>query len=112
LLLVRSTLWLGNQISCPFTGRPPFVGTSITKVLVSHAREDVVPSSEFKSDVPRDLERIILRRLEKKPRDRVRTAEELEQELAACTCPDQCSRGQAATWWQQHETTSRQESTT
>ncbi len=85
------------------TGRPPFVGTSISKVLIAHSQEDVTPPSEFRADLPEDLEQIIIRCLEKKPRDRFRSAEELAEALADCDCAGQWSQQQAVEWWQQHE---------
>lgn len=84
------------------TGRPPFVGTSISQVLIAHAQEDVTPPSEFRADLPEDVERIIIRCLEKKPRDRFQTAEDFGQALGDCACADQWSQQQAVEWWQQH----------
>ena len=94
------------------TGRPPFVGTSISQVLIAHSQEDVTPPSEFRPDLPNDLERIVIRCLEKKPRDRFQTAEELAQALADCAGADQWSQQQAVEWWQQHEEANIQVETT
>jgi serine/threonine-protein kinase len=94
---------LGGVAYFLLTGRPPFVGTSITQVLVAHARENVTPPSEFRPDLPKDLEQIVIRCLEKKPRDRFQTAEDLGQALADCACAAQWTQQQAVEWWQQHE---------
>ena len=50
------------------TGRPPFLGSDSMAVMVAHARDPVVPPSRLRADVPGDLEKVVLRCLEKKPR--------------------------------------------
>jgi len=87
------------------TGRPPFEGKNPMEVLIAHARDEATPPSQILSDVPDDLEQIILRCLAKKPEDRYQDAEELETALARCAAADQWSQSEAANWWQQHATT-------
>jgi len=66
--------------------------------MIAHARDEVVPPSQLQGDVPADLERVILRCLAKRPQDRFRDAESLEQALAECAAADQWSQRDAARW--------------
>jgi serine/threonine-protein kinase len=86
------------------SGRPPFERKNPMEVLIAHARDEATPPSQIRSDVPRDLEQVILRCLAKKPEDRFQDAEELERALAGCAAADRWSQTQAASWWQQHAT--------
>jgi len=83
------------------TGTPPFTGQSMLDVLVAHARDPVVPPSLRNPDVPRDLEAVILRCLEKQPNHRYPDVTALEQALAACACAGLWNAARAAAWWQQ-----------
>src|SRR5437899_8041836 len=49
------------------TGQLPFDGQSALEMLHAHAYEPLVPSPEFIEAVPADLQRVILRCLEKDP---------------------------------------------
>ncbi len=49
------------------TGRPPFVSGSIESTLAIVASEDPIPPRRLQPDVPRDLETISLKCLEKEP---------------------------------------------
>ena len=85
------------------TGRPPFLGSDSMAVMVAHARDPVVPPSRLRDDVPGDLEKVVLRCLEKKPEDRYQDAEGLACALAACADAGSWSPMQAEAWWQEHE---------
>ena len=87
------------------TGRPPFERPSPMEVLIAHARDDVAPPSKLQPDVPRDLERVILRCLAKKPEDRFPDADRLEQALAECAVAGQWTQAHAARWWQEKDQT-------
>ncbi len=56
-------------------GMPPFTGASAQAVLAAHMTEVPVPVTKHRETVPPDLERLVLRCLEKKPADRFQTAE-------------------------------------
>ena len=71
--------------------------------MVAHARDPVVPPSRLRDDVPGDLEKVVLRCLEKKPEDRYQDAEGLACALAACADAGSWSPMQAEAWWQEHE---------
>jgi len=62
-------------------GRPPFLSDSDLETLEKIARECPAPPSLHGRNVPRDLETICLRCLEKDPRLRYGSAEELAEDL-------------------------------
>ena len=59
------------------------------------------PSSRTELPIPADLERVILRCLEKKPGDRPGSVRELAQLLCACELGDWTDE-EAAAWWDRH----------
>jgi len=63
------------------TGKRPFTGTSSADVSSSILRDVPVPVLSVRPDLPRDLNRIITRCLEKSPRDRFQTARDVMNEL-------------------------------
>jgi eukaryotic-like serine/threonine-protein kinase len=81
------------------TGRPPFTGANLLEVITAHRKSPVVPPSRLQPDVPADLERVLLRCLEKQPADRFADAQTLEAALAACTCAGAWDAERAAGWW-------------
>jgi serine/threonine-protein kinase len=81
------------------TGAPPFSGRNATQVIMAHANEQVTPPSEIVPTIPSDLERIILRCLNKEPKNRFQNVESLGNALAACKCADKWSEKKAAQWW-------------
>jgi WD40 repeat protein len=62
-------------------GRPPFQGGSDLATLQLVRSEEPVPLCRLRPDVPRDLEAICLKCLEKEPRKRYPSAAELEADL-------------------------------
>ena len=93
------------------TGQPPFVSDDAMTVMVAHARDPVVPPSRLRPGVPDDLEKIVLRCLEKNPEARFQDARSLATALDSCADAGGWSAEQAALWWQAHEpATSIQES--
>lgn len=100
----RSDLYsLGAVAYFLLTGHPPFEGKKPVRVLVGHARDEVVPPSAWNASVPADLERIVLKCLEKDPADRFRDADSMAQALASCAGADLWTRQCAARWWQETE---------
>jgi len=63
------------------TGRRPFQGGTPAALLASILRDPVPPIGPLRSDVPRSLERIVRRCLEKNPADRWRSAQDLRSAL-------------------------------
>ncbi len=63
------------------TGRRPFTGTTWADVSSAILRDTPEPLTNVRADLPRDLERIVGRCLEKNPRDRAQTALDVCNEL-------------------------------
>jgi len=72
---------LGAILYQALTGRPPFLGGSAMETLKLAATTDAVPPRRLRPDVPRDLETICLKCLEKEPPKRYRTALALADDL-------------------------------
>ncbi|WP_061961315.1 Stk1 family PASTA domain-containing Ser/Thr kinase [Demequina flava] len=65
------------------TGRPPFIGDSPVSVAYQHVREEPPAPSQFASDVPTELDQVVLRSLAKSRDARYSTAQEFLSDLRA-----------------------------
>jgi serine/threonine-protein kinase len=63
------------------TGRRPFDEPSPAETMAAIIRNDPKPLRDLRADVPRDLDRIITRCLEKDPRDRYASTRDLARDL-------------------------------
>lgn len=81
------------------TGRLPFEGDNPVAVMIAHASEKVVPPSELNSDIPNDLETVVLQCLAKKPDDRFEDVLALEEALSHCAAASDWDSRKAALWW-------------
>jgi serine/threonine-protein kinase len=96
----RSDIYsLGAVAYYLLTGQPPFEGGDGIAVLIAHARDPVVPPSEVRPGIPKDLERVVLRCLAKDPAERFPNAESLERALGACHCAAGWDQDRAVRWW-------------
>ncbi|MDZ7616084.1 MAG: serine/threonine-protein kinase [Patescibacteria group bacterium] len=81
------------------TGRPPFEGDRPIKVIIAHAHHEVTPPSRHVAAIPHDLERVVLRCLEKEPSRRYQTAADLAESLRRCAAAGRWTFADAARWW-------------
>ena len=100
---VRSDIYsLGATAYFLLTGRVPFNGKSVTQVVLAHATEPLVPPSQLRPEIPKDLDEVVAKCLAKRPADRFADALSLEQALAACCDANNWSDADAAKWWREH----------
>ena len=62
-------------------GRPPFLGTSIAETISAVMEQDPIPPRKFVKGLPRDIETICLKCLEKDPAKRYPNARALAMDL-------------------------------
>jgi serine/threonine-protein kinase len=90
---------LGAMMYFALTGQPPFSGESAFALMMAHARDPVVPPSQVRTDVPKDLEQVILRCLAKKRDERFPSVRALGEALAACDSAAGWGPNRADAWW-------------
>lgn len=96
----RSDLYaLGAIAYHMLCGQPPFPGDNPMAVMIAHAREAIPPLTSHRTDIPDDLQQVVLRCLAKSPTDRYADAIELEQALANCADASEWDSQKAAVWW-------------
>jgi len=84
----RSDLYaLGATLYEMVTGRPPFLGDDAVAIISQHIHTPPVAPSWHNPEVPRRLETLILRMLEKDPAKRPTSAGEVRQLLEAVSSP-------------------------
>lgn len=80
----RSDIYaLGCVMYETLTGHPPFEASNPIKIILKHVNDLPTPISKLSHDfkVPKDLETIVMRCLEKEPQNRYQSAEELARDL-------------------------------
>ncbi len=82
------------------TGVPPFEGDKTLKIILAHAHQQVTAPSRLRSEIPADLEQVVLRCLAKNPADRYQSVAELREALADCVVAGGWTSRDAAHWWQ------------
>ena len=84
------------------TGQPVFEGKTTAEIVAKHVQEAVVaPAQRAETEIPEELEGIILRCLEKEPAARPQSAEELSQLLRASGLVDEWTQDRARAWWEE-----------
>jgi len=78
-------------------GHPPFDGDTPVAIAVRHIQEPPVRPSRYNPSIPPSLERVILRCLEKDPRDRYRDGDALAYALETFDKPRNASQGRIST---------------
>jgi serine/threonine-protein kinase len=102
----RSDIYsLGAVAYYLLTGVPPFDGDKAIKIILAHAHHPVLPPSRLRSEIPADVEAVVLRCLAKNPAERFQTAAELRQALADCVAAGGWTHEDAARWWQANGST-------
>jgi serine/threonine-protein kinase len=69
------------------------------KVMIAHASQDVVPPRQHNAAIPRELEEIVLRCLEKDPDHRYQDVATLQRALRDVVLDDPWSSERALAWW-------------
>jgi eukaryotic-like serine/threonine-protein kinase len=100
----RSDLYqLGGVAWFLLVGRPPFEGATVVEVCAKHLEQPPSPPSSHRKHIPKELEAIVLRLLEKKQSERFQRASELEDALADCADAGTWNRRDAEAWWREHK---------
>jgi len=74
---------LGAVLYFLLTGQPPFTAPTAAAVMVAHV-QSLPDAPSLRAPVPSDVERVVLRCLEKDPRDRFPSARALDEALTSC----------------------------
>ncbi len=72
---------LGAILYCMLSGRPPFVAAKASDTLLQVLTQEAIPVGKLQPSIPRDLETICMKCLEKEPEKRYASAQELAAEL-------------------------------
>jgi eukaryotic-like serine/threonine-protein kinase len=79
----RSDLYsLGIVLYEMLTGKVPFTGDTPVEIAMKHLSQVPDPPSKLRSDVPHDLDAVVMRALAKDPEQRYSSAEEMDADLA------------------------------
>src|ERR671936_3149742 len=64
------------------TGVVPFTGDTPVEIAMKHLSATPEPPSAHRAEIPRELDKVVMRALAKDPHERYQTAEEMEADLA------------------------------
>ncbi|MBK8093935.1 MAG: protein kinase [Verrucomicrobiaceae bacterium] len=88
----------GALLYTALTGRPPFQGGSVAAVIAQVTHSEPVPPRRLDTGIPRDLENICLRCLEKNPARRYTSAAALAEDLTAFL-EGRSVKARPVVWW-------------
>ncbi len=91
---------LGATLYHLLAGQPPFTGDEVEILSAQLTAKIVPPSAKLGARIPADLERIVLRCLEKDPGDRYPSALALREALEDCADAGRWSAQDAAAFWE------------
>jgi serine/threonine-protein kinase len=89
---------LGSVLYFLLTGTPPFTAPTAAAVMVAHVSEQPDLPSQ-RGPVPADVEKVVMRALEKEPELRFQSAREMDLALAECKDASGWTRAQATAFW-------------
>jgi len=96
----RSDIYsLGAVMYYMLTGQPPFISDNPLKVMIAHASQEVMSPRQVNSEIPIELEDIVLRCLEKDSDNRYQDVAELQRALRELVFTEAWSSELAADWW-------------
>lgn len=84
------------------TGKPPFEEKNPVKLILAHAQQVPRKPSELNPNVPRDLEGLVMKCLEKDPSKRFQTVVEFRDALLMTAANGHWTRQSAKLWWAQY----------
>jgi tetratricopeptide (TPR) repeat protein len=89
-LTTASDVWsLGAILYECLTGQPPFPGDSVAQTLLAVLEKEPVPPRHLRPELPRELDVICLKCLQKEPGQRYQSAGDLGDDLARWLHPEQ-----------------------
>jgi serine/threonine-protein kinase len=100
----RSDIYsLGCVAYWMLTGRLVFEGKTAMEMMFDHVRTiPVPPSKKIDTDVPGELDEVVLACLEKDPDKRPANTRELARRLSDCPMADRWTQKEASSWWETH----------
>ena len=85
------------------TGKMVFYSENPLELMMKHVQEEPVPPNDRADwEIPRELENVVLKLLEKAPQDRYQSAEDLRAALNAVPLKHRWTQDRAQEWWQNH----------
>jgi serine/threonine-protein kinase len=91
---------LGAVLYFLVTGTPPFTTENVAALMMSHVNDPPdSPSQRLGTLVPRDVEAVILKCLEKRPEKRYASVSDLDLALARCSLPRPWTNEEARNFW-------------
>jgi hypothetical protein len=95
---------LGAVAYWMLAGRPVFDSGSAMEVLIDHVKTPPLPFTETSEvPVPRELEEIVMKCLEKEPADRFQSAVDLATAIESSSAAGSWSQQKALDWWELHK---------